>query len=161
MAKKNFLKKGLQNLLGRGSTEREDRPVIRAGEMDHLTQTSSSQTGLDPQGGRKTVKRKPGGYFTPSGHYVEAMDDTLGECVACRAEAERSGQPQKVNLVPSGPGGGGICPGCGLVHCSGHAAQDDDGNWWCEECRFDRQIEEAEKTVVGGVLDLIFGADDE
>lgn len=160
--RKGILKNGLRSLLKLGSEEHETKIVRRVCRLGDIQEETTTHTSLDPQAGRRTVKEEPGGYFTPSGHYVGNLDeDILGECVACRTMYDRAGEPERLTLVPRADGGGGICCGCRQVFCCAHGSLLDDGSFWCEDCAYDKRMDDAKKAIVMTALRLLFGGDDE
>lgn len=153
----------IQKLLGIGSEEKTREDVRRIERLDDLDQGEEVTTELDPGKGRTTTRRQPGARFGPSGHILQgATEQILGECVSCREEFDREGEPQKLTVVPRDPGGGGICAGCQKVYCAEHASLDEHEKlWYCEDCDFDRGVDNAERAVLAWLCNSLFGGDDE
>jgi len=152
----------IDKLLGTDSTEKTTEKAGRVWRLKDIDEEELVSTSLDPGNGRTTTRRKQGARFGPSGHLLQGpTEEVIGECVHCREEYDRAGEPEKLTVVPRAPGGGGICAGCQRVFCCDHASVDDDGQWWCEDCEFDRDIEELEGTVFGWLFDKVFGGDDD
>ena len=160
--RKGILKNGLRSLLKLGSEEHEKKIVRRVCRLGDIQGGATTHTKLDPQVGRRTVTEKPGGYFTPSGHYVGSLEEgILGECVACRAIYDRAGEPDRLTLVPRQNGGGGICCGCQQVFCCAHGSLLDDGCFWCDDCAYEKNMAETEKAILGAALRMLLGGNDD
>jgi ribosomal protein S27AE len=149
----NFSKQAFMNLLGLDSRETVEKPVVRVQELQDIRQVTAKHTRIDPTAGRLVTTLLPAASLTASGHLVPELGGLIGECVMCRQLAERQGQPELVTLVPKGEGGGGVCARCQSVFCVEHAAIDEQGRWWCEECQYEEGFKKTGKALLG----VLFG----
>ena len=153
MPMSNAIKNALSTIFNIGASEETTKLVKRVETMQDLAQTATKEMSIDPAVGRRVNAEIPSSLLAASGHWATNSDAIVGECVACRAEAEADGQPERVNVIVKGSLAGGTCKGCGKVHCcSEHGGFDDDGVFWCSDCKFTEKIKKAEGTVFSALL---------
>ena len=141
MAGKNSSGQSFLNLFNLGSTEENKVAVKRARELRDIEQMTTKRTTVDPAAGRHTVSEAPPALFAPSGHLVSSLaDGVAGECVFCRAQEEDAGTPERVTIVSREQAGGGTCRGCGSVCCLEHGRPDEEGRFYCDNCRGEHKV---------------------
>jgi hypothetical protein len=151
----NTFKTALGAIFNIGVSEETTKQIRRVQTMQDLTQTITKETSFDPAVGRRVSAELRSPLLTASGHRVPSSDAILGECVACRADAEADGEPERVNVIAKGSTAGGTCRGCGGVFCCGqkHGSFDEENVFWCENCKYSEKL----KKLEGAVVNVLFG----
>ena len=159
MANKNAFKRGIMSLLGLSSREETAKEVRRVSELQDLEQRTTKHTSLDPTLGRTAHISMPHRSLTTSGHFVPNLDEgILGECIHCRSQFDRAGQPNRITLVPRAEGGGGVCCKCLRTFCCDHGRLDEERRFWCESCYYEDKLSQAERIVIGVIVKGLTGA---
>ena len=148
----NAIKNAFSSLFGISSVEETKKPVVRVREVSDLEQLNSRCTTMNPSTGRTTEAKVPAGSFAPSGFYASNIDkEILGECVVCRDEFDQDGEPERLTVVPRA-GGGGVCCSCLKIYCSDHGGLDEEGRFWCSDCKFTDGIKKTEGAIINALL---------